>query len=163
MIVLGIDPGTASTGYGVVSYWKGELSWKDHGCIRTSSRKKHSQRLLEIYNELIKVIEKNSPTVVAIEKIYFNLNVRTAMAVGEARGIAVLAAANYGLPVVEYNPLQVKMALVGYGKAHKKQVQDMVRRVLSLPEIPKPNDAADALAVAICHAHSVGYLKEVER
>lgn len=160
---MGIDPGTASTGYGVVSCRSGELFWRGHGCIRTSSRKRHSQRLLEIYSELLKIIERHSPTVVAIEKIYFNLNVRTAMAVGEARGIAVLAAANYGLPVVEYNPLQVKMALVGYGKAHKKQVQDMVRRILSLSEMPKPNDAADALAVAICHAHSVGYLREVEK
>ncbi len=157
MIILGIDPGTATTGYGVIRCENGTLTYLKHGCIRTESSLCHSERLLQIYQDLLRLIKKFSPTVLAVEKIFFNINVKTAMSVGEARGTALLAGAASNIPVAEYNPLQVKMALVGYGKADKKQVQYMVQKVLGLDGLPKPSDAADALAVAICHAHSVGY------
>jgi crossover junction endodeoxyribonuclease RuvC len=161
MIILGIDPGTATTGYGVIRFENGTLTCLEHGCIRTDSSLSHPERLLKIYQSLLRLIEEFSPTVLAVEKIFFNVNVKTAMSVGEARGTALLAGAAADIPVAEYNPLQVKMALVGYGKADKKQVQYMVQKLLGLGGPPRPSDAADALAVAICHAHSVGYQEKV--
>lgn len=161
MIILGIDPGTATTGYGIIRCENGTLTYLGHGCIRTESSLSHPERLLKIYQGLLRLIKEFSPTVLAVEKIFFNINIKTAMSVGEARGTALLAGAALNVPLAEYNPLQVKMALVGYGKADKKQVQYMVQKVLGLDSLPRPNDAADALAVAICHAHSVGYQEKV--
>jgi crossover junction endodeoxyribonuclease RuvC len=113
-------------------------------------------RLQEIYNALCKKVVEYKPEVVAIEQLFFNKNVRTALSVGQARGVAILAAANHGLDVAEYTPLQVKQAVTGYGRASKQQMQRMVAALLHLPEVPRPDDAADALAVAICHGHSLG-------
>jgi crossover junction endodeoxyribonuclease RuvC len=154
MVILGIDPGTAITGYGIISHQGNHLKKIGVGVIRTSPQQDMSLRLKVIYDEMRSLIEKYQPQVIAVEELFFNKNVRTALAVGQARGVIVLAAANSGLDIVEYTPLQVKQAVVGYGRAEKHQIQEMVRMLLCLPEVPKPDDAADALAVAICHAHS---------
>lgn len=154
MVILGIDPGTAITGYGIISHQGNHLKKIGVGVIRTSPQQDMSLRLKVIYDEMHSLIAKYQPEVIAVEELFFNKNVRTALAVGQARGVIMLAAANSGLDIVEYTPLQVKQAVVGYGRAEKHQIQEMVRMLLCLPEIPKPDDAADALAVAICHAHS---------
>ncbi len=154
MIILGIDPGTAITGYGIISYEGNYLRRIGFGVIRTSPDQSTAERLHKLYQELQGIIADYQPEVIAIEELFFNRNVRTALAVGQARGVGILAAAMSGVEIAEYTPLQVKLAVVGYGKADKQQVQEMVRRLLCLPEIPKPDDAADALAIAICHAHS---------
>ncbi|HOJ78827.1 MAG TPA: crossover junction endodeoxyribonuclease RuvC [Bacillota bacterium] len=154
MVILGIDPGTAITGYGIISHQGNHLKKIGVGVIRTSPQQDMSLRLKVIYDEMHSLIAKYQPEVIAVEELFFNKNVRTALAVGQARGVIMLAAANSGLDIVEYTPLQVKQAVVGYGRAEKHQIQEMVRMLLCLPEVPKPDDAADALAVAICHAHS---------
>lgn len=154
MIILGVDPGTAITGYGLVSHEGNHLKRITFGVIRTSPELSMAMRLARIYEELLAVIDKFRPDVAAVEELFFNKNTRTALAVGQARGVIMLAVANSGLEVAEYTPLQVKTAVVGYGRAEKAQVQEMVRMLLCLTEIPKPDDAADALAIAICHAHS---------
>jgi crossover junction endodeoxyribonuclease RuvC len=153
MPTLGIDPGTATTGFGLVKEEKG-LRLIDFGCIRTSKAETPSKRLSQLYVELKKIIKKYQPHVVAVEKLFFNKNSKTAMAVGQARGMALLAAAEMGIPVTEYSPMEVKVAVTGYGLAEKQQVQKMVQNIFKLKEAPKPDDAADALAVAICHLHS---------
>lgn len=154
MLILGIDPGTALMGYGLVAYERGRLQVIDYGCWETSPAKPISLRLQILYRSLQEVFNRYRPDHVAVEELFFNKNVRTAISIGEARGVALLAAAEAGLPVFEYTPLQVKQAVVGYGRAEKVQVQAMVKALLGLKEVPKPDDAADALAVAICHAHS---------
>lgn len=154
MIILGIDPGTATTGFGVVSHQGNHLKKVCYGAIRTGAQIPMPTRLAQIYQEMQQLICNYRPDVVAIEELFFNKNVRTALAVGQARGVILLAAANAGLEIAEYTPLQVKQAVVGYGRAEKAQIQEMVRMLLCLNEIPKPDDAADALAIAICHAHS---------
>ncbi|MGE5583343.1 MAG: crossover junction endodeoxyribonuclease RuvC [Bacillota bacterium] len=154
MIVLGIDPGTAITGFGLVSYEGNHLRKVSFGVVRTAADLPAAARLSHIYRELLRIIEEYKPDAIAIEELFFNKNVRTALAVGQARGVVLLAAANTGYEVAEYTPLQVKTAVTGYGRAEKMQIQEMVRVLLCLPEIPKPDDAADALAIAICHAHS---------
>jgi len=158
VIILGIDPGTAITGCAVIECLRNgsRLRALDYGCIRTSSDLPMHIRLQEIYNALCKKVVEYKPEVVAIEQLFFNKNVRTALSVGQARGVAILAAANHGLDVAEYTPLQVKQAVTGYGRASKQQMQRMVAALLHLPEVPRPDDAADALAVAICHGHSLG-------
>ena len=158
MIVLGVDPGTAITGCAVVESLDcgNRLRALDYGCIRTQADAPMQARLLDIYTALCNKIHEYRAEVVAIEQLYFNKNVRTALAVGQARGAAILAAANCGLDVAEYTPLQVKQSVTGYGKAKKEQVQRMVKMLLCLPEIPCPDDVADALAVAICHSFSCG-------
>lgn len=158
MIILGIDPGTAITGCAVIeSTASGNtLRALDYGCIRTSPDLPMHVRLQEIYSAVCRKVGEYKPEVVAIEQLFFSKNVRTALAVGQARGVAILAAANCGLGVAEYTPLQVKQAVTGYGRASKQQVQRMVTALLRLPEIPRPDDTADALAVAICHGHSSG-------
>lgn len=153
MIILGIDPGTAITGFGVVECIGNKYKPVTYGCFRTGPEDPLDLRLKSLYQGLTEVISKYQPAQVAVEELFFNKNVRTALAVGHARGIALLAAANWDIPVSEYTPLQVKQSVTGYGKAEKKQVQFMVKTLLSLNEIPKPDDVADALAVAICHAH----------
>jgi len=154
MIILGIDPGTAITGYGVIAQQGNHLRRISDGVVRTSAQLSVAARLNEIFDRIRQIIREFQPDAVAVEELFFNTNVRTALAVGQARGIILLAAEQAGLEIAEYTPLQVKQAVVGYGRAEKGQVQEMVRTLLCLREIPKPDDAADALAIAICHAHS---------
>ena len=154
MIVLGIDPGTALTGYGVVERIGPRVRAVDYGCIRTPADRPLAERLLEIRAAISDLIATHEPSLVAVERLFFNRNVQTAFAVGQARGAILLTAAEHGLPVFEFTPNEVKMAVTGYGRAPKEQVQRMVQIVLGLPELPHPDDAADALAIAICLAHS---------
>jgi crossover junction endodeoxyribonuclease RuvC len=155
MLVIGIDPGTAITGYGLVQENEdGDLSVVNFGVILTSADMPMPERLLELYHRLRELMLLHHPQSGAVEKLFFQRNVRTALAVGQARGIVLLAMAECGIPVAEYTPLEVKLAVAGYGGADKNQVQQMVRALLSLPDIPRPDDAADALAIAICHFHS---------
>lgn len=154
-LVLGVDPGTAITGYGLVWAEGDSLKLVDYGAITTSSDKPLPQRLQEIYRQLTALIQERQPSSAAVEKLFFSRNVRTAFSVGQARGVALLAMANAGLPVHEYTPLEVKQAVVGYGRATKEQVQEMVKVLLGLDSMPQPDDAADAIAVAICHIHSI--------
>jgi crossover junction endodeoxyribonuclease RuvC len=152
--ILGIDPGTAIVGFGVIDVDGSRCIQKEYGCIRTSSQDPTPLRLRQIYENMKELIDRCKPQCVAVEELFFNKNVKTALAVGQARGVIFLAAVEKGLPVFEYTPLQVKQAVVGYGRAEKDQIQEMVRVLLRLESRPSPDDAADALAVAICHAHS---------
>lgn len=154
MRVFGIDPGTATTGYGVVEEVEGDLRMLAFGVIRTPADQPLSIRLQSIYRALRKLATEWRPTATAVEELFFSRNVRTAMSVGQARGVALLAMADAGLDVAEYTPLVIKQAVTGYGNADKAQMQEMVRLLLGLAEVPRPDDAADALAVAICHLHS---------
>lgn len=157
MVILGIDPGTASVGYGLLKSRKTELSLIAYGCLRTPKNIAASKRLRIIYQELTELIKKYQPNYLAMETLFFFKNLKTAVRVSQAQGVMMLAAANLNLPVLELTPLQVKQAVTGYGKAQKQQIQKMVAAILKLKEIPKPDDAADALAVAICAAHSQKY------
>lgn len=152
MVILGIDPGLAMVGYGVIEFIGNKYNVIDYGCIRTEANIIFPERIKIIYDELSVLIDKYDPEDFAIEELFFNKNVKTAMTVGQARGVEILSAVNKGLDVYEYTPLQIKQAVTGYGRADKKQVQDMVKLLLNLKEIPKPDDAADALAIAICHS-----------
>lgn len=154
MIILGIDPGTATTGYGVVKSKNGTLEEVAHGCILTKSSDELDRRLNIIFDQLIKVIGKFKPEMVAVEELFFASNTKTAISVGHARGVILLACSKSKVPVYEYTPLQVKQAICGYGRGEKQQIQKMVQALLGLKEIPKPDDAADGLAIAICHANS---------
>jgi len=154
MIVLGIDPGTAATGFGVIKKNR-ELKLIDYGRIKTSASSTTAERLKEIYNQLTKLIKKYKPNIAAVEDIFFFKNLKTVIKVSQARGVILLAIAKSKIPIKEYTPLQVKQAVACYGRAEKKQVQEMVKILLNLKEIPKPDDAADALAVAICCANSL--------
>jgi len=153
MIVLGIDPGTAATGYGVVERDGAKLRAIDYGCLETLPTQELPERLLEIHRAVTELILTHQPVQVGVERLFFNRNVQTAFAVGQARGVVLLAAAEHGLPVFEYGPHEVKLAVTGYGRADKAQVQRMVQIVLGMAVLPRPDDAADALAVAICVAH----------
>lgn len=154
MLVMGIDPGTSSTGFGLV-LGKGErLEAVSYGCIETPPGLDLAERLREIFGELGSLIDHYRPDLVAIEQIFLGKNSRTALAVGQARGVALLAAAMAGIPVRTYSPLEVKMAVVGFGRAGKEQVQFMIKSLLSLPALPQPDHAADALAAAICCLHN---------
>ncbi len=152
--IMGIDPGIAIVGFGFIDKNGSKLTPVQYGCIQTEAHTPEEERLLHVYEGMVQLIEKYEPQMVAFEKLFFNRNVTTAMSVSQARGVAILAAAQKGLPIAEYTPMQVKQAVVGYGKAEKKQVQEMVRMFLNLQKVPKPDDVADALAVAVCHAHS---------
>lgn len=155
MLAIGIDPGTAITGYGLVREEQdGNLSVVDFGVIQTSPDNNMPERLVQLYHNLIKIIDLHSPESGAVEKLFFARNVRTALTVGQARGIAMLALAQSGVAIAEYTPNEIKQSVAGYGRADKIQVQRMVQTLLDLEEIPQPDDAADALAVAICHLHS---------
>lgn len=156
MRIIGIDPGYAIMGWGILDLKGNKFSVVDYGSITTDAGVEASKRLQHIYAELGAIIAKYQPEEAAIEELFFNNNAKTVILVGEARGIAVLACANAGLEVSEYTPLQIKQALVGYGRADKKQVQAMVKAILNLKEVPKPDDTADAVAAAICHGHSRG-------
>ena len=153
MIVLGVDPGTAVTGYGVVERIDGRLRAVDFGTLETPAAHELPQRLLAIHQGLEALIESHQPDLVAVERLFFNRNVQSAFAVGQARGAVLLTAAQHGLPVFEYGPHEVKMAVTGHGRAGKDQVQRMVQIVLGMASLPRPDDAADALAVAICLVH----------
>ncbi len=159
MRILGIDPGFAIVGFGVIDYDGNKSKLVQNGVITTPAHKDNPIRLKIIYDETKKIIQQYKPDALAIEELFFNTNVKTAIMVGQARGVLILSAQNHQIPTFEYTPLQVKQAVVGYGRAEKKQVQEMVKLLLNLPCIPKPDDAADALAVAICHAHSTCFLK----
>lgn len=154
MRAIGIDPGTATTGYGVVQAGPDSLELIEFGAILTPADRSASERLQIIYRDLQQVLERLQPDVGAVEKLFFHRNVTSAMSVGQARGVAMLALADAGVSMGEYTPMQVKQAVVGYGSADKAQVQSMVRLLLGLDEVPRPDDAADALAVAICHLNS---------
>ncbi len=157
-ILLGVDPGLAETGWGIISVEGRNEKAIDYGVISTSKSDSLSSRLYEIYNELKSIISHYNPAALAVEDIYFAKNVKTAIQVAQSRGIILMSAAEIGIEVFEYTPLQVKQALVGYGRADKNQIQKMVMAVLNLKEIPKPDHAADALAIALCHAHSLNRL-----
>lgn len=153
MRVLGIDPGTGILGFGVIDVdAKGGMRLVDAGVIRTPAHTPHDERLEEIFDGLQEIIAANKPDRFSIEKLFFSRNITTAMSVAEARGVAILTARKAGLPIAEYTPMQIKQTLTGYGKADKKQVQEMVRMQLKLKEVPKPDDCADALAAAITFA-----------
>ncbi len=154
MLTLGIDPGLATTGYGLIRENRDKLVFVDHGIICTSKNESSQNRLRTIYMNVKKLATDYKPRVIAIEKIFFSRNRKTALPVSQARGIMLLAAAQLNIPVFEYSPADVKVAVTGYGSADKKQIQQMVKHLLRLTDIPKPDDAADALAIAICHLHS---------
>ncbi len=154
MRILGIDPGVAIVGYGVIEYDKNNFKVIDYGKITTPAKTPLPKRLKMVYDSMTELIDTYKPDVVAMEELFFNTNVTTAIAVGHARGVLVLAAENAKTTLAEYTPLQIKQAVTGYGRADKNQVQQMVKMFLGLTEVPKPDDTADALAVAICHAHS---------
>ncbi|HYM65023.1 MAG TPA: crossover junction endodeoxyribonuclease RuvC [Candidatus Sulfotelmatobacter sp.] len=154
MKVLGIDPGIGRCGWAVITSEKSKLNAIAFGCIETSSKKEIPERLREVYEEISKIIKKYEPNEFSIEELFFGTNTKTAFVVGQARGVILLAAAQKKLNIGIYTPLQVKIALTGYGKAEKSQVGKMVKAILSLKEVPTPDDTADALAVAITHAFS---------
>lgn len=157
-LVLGIDPGTATTGFGLVrERTDGGLEMVAFGIISTSKEEAAHLRLVQLYDEMKKLIKRHKPDSVGVEKLFFQRNISTAIAVGQARGVVMLAIAQAGLDVAEYTPNEVKQAVAGYGSADKRQVQEMVRVLLSMPSIPKPDDAADALAIAITHIHTRRY------
>lgn len=162
MIVVGIDPGVATTGYGVVRDTRDGIEWVDYGIITTPPDMALAQRLLVLHQELQKIIQLHRPESSAVEKLFFQKNVTTAIAVGQARGVALLTLAENRIEVSEYTPLEVKQAVAGYGSADKKQVQYMVKAILNMEKIPSPDDAADALAIAICHLHSIRF-KNLEK
>lgn len=154
MRIIGIDPGYAIVGFGILEYNRAQFQVVDYGAVTTPADMDFNSRLLEIYNDLCYILDKFRPDFLAIERLYFTSNQKTAIDVAQARGIVLLAARQRNIGIFEYTPLQVKQSVTGYGKAVKKQVQEMTTRILKLPEIPKPDDTADALAIAICHAHS---------
>ena len=154
MIILGIDPGIAIVGYSLINYNGNTIKLLEYGCLTTSSKDLLPDRLSFIMDELSLIISEFKPEEMAIEELFFNKNVKTAITVAQARGVTMLACAHNNKPVYEYTPLQVKQGVVGYGRAQKAQVQQMVTSFLNLKKVPKPDDVADALAVAICHAHA---------
>ena len=154
MKILGIDPGYAILGWGIIEKTGNKFRPIDYGAITTDKDMPMPERLQVLYDELREIIREHDPVVASIEKLFFNTNTTTAINVGQARGVAILACVQGDLQVAEYTPLEIKQALVGYGRADKKQVQFMVKTMLNLKEVPKPDDTADALAAAICHAHS---------
>ena len=157
MRILGIDPGTGILGFGVIEFVKGKTSLVDAGVIRTPAKEDNAVRLLTIYEELSDIIASTKPTVMSVEKLFFAQNVTTAMTVAQARGVVLLCGKQSGMEIFEYTPLQIKMAITGYGRADKKQMQEMVRVILGLQEVPKPDDCADAIAAALTHAQTAKY------
>ncbi len=154
MLILGVDPGSRVTGYGVIESTGTTHEIIDYGVIRTHPRNPFSRRLLHVYNDLNRIINQYKPNVVALEDVFFAVNIRSLLTLGHIRGIVLVVAAQANIDIHEYSPLEVKKAVVGYGRADKRQVQKMVQLILNLAQMPEPNDAADALAVAICHIHN---------
>jgi len=163
MRILGIDPGYGRTGYGVIDTVGNRHVSVEYGCIETKPNTPMPDRLLDIYTAVREIITRLKPDALSIEELFFAKNVTTGLDVAQARGVVLLAAREANLPIGEYKPMQVKQSIAGYGKADKKQMQEMVRMFLNLRTIPKPDDAADALAVAITHAHAAPFLQRVER
>jgi len=161
MLILGIDPGLAIVGYSLIEKKGNKFNVLEYGVIRTPAGQENCDRLKSIYKELDDIIRNFEPDEMAVEELFFNKNVKTAIKVGQARGVILLVGAQSGLKIAEYTPLQIKQAVVGYGRAGKKQVQQMVKALLSLHELPSPDDAADALAVAICHGNSLGLNRSI--
>ncbi len=153
MRILGVDPGSGSTGYGIIESDGSRHTAVRYGAIKTDSRIPFHKRLLKIHEGLSEILARERVDVLAVEEVFHAANVQSALKLGHARGVVLLVAAQQDIPVAEYSPLEIKSAIVGYGRAEKQQVQGMVRFLLQLPEIPTPDDAADALAVAICHSH----------
>ncbi|NLO45618.1 MAG: crossover junction endodeoxyribonuclease RuvC [Clostridiales bacterium] len=158
MVILGIDPGYAIVGYGLIDYKSSRFNVIDFGTITTRSDTPFNERVETIFDSLTCLMRRYSPEAMAVEKLFYHTNAKTVIDVSQARGAIILAAQKNGLKIFEYTPLQVKQSVVGYGRAEKKQVQEMTRIILNLKETPKPDDAADALAMAICHAHTSGSL-----
>ena len=156
MRILGIDPGYAILGYGIIEMRGNRFKVIDYGAVTTEAGMEMPDRLKVLYNSLMELIGRFEPEVASVEELFFNTNAKTAILVGQARGVALLACSNSGLEIAEYTPLQIKQSLLGNGRAEKKQVQFMVKTILNLKEVPKPDDTADALAAAICHGHSAG-------
>ena len=153
LVIMGIDPGYAIVGFGIVNYKNTKFELLSYGAVTTEAHTDFPDRLIRIYEGVDSLIKKYRPDQIAIERLYFNTNTTTAIDVAQARGVIVLAAQNKGLEVNEYTPLQVKQSVTGYGRAEKRQVMEMVKSLLRLNEVPKPDDTADALALAVCHAH----------
>ena len=156
MIILGIDPGYAIIGWGIIRFERGKYIPVDFGAITTNAGVPFNRRLEQIYDQLNELLDTHHPDVVAVEKLYFQTNAKTAIDVAQARGVTMLALQKHGVPVYEYTPLQVKSAVTGFGQAQKPQVMEMTKRLLRLKAVPKPDDTADALAIAICHAQYGG-------
>ena len=156
MRILGIDPGYAIVGYGVLEFDNTRFKVINYGAITTESDTPFDKRLAEIYDDMCRVLDMFKPDCMSIEKLYFNTNITTGIDVAQARGVTMLAAVQRGVPIYEYTPLQVKVAVTGYGRAEKQQMQEMTKNILHLKEVPKPDDTADALAIAICHGHTGG-------
>ena len=167
MVILGIDPGYAIVGWGVLEYQNNRFKVLDYGAITTKAGVPFHRRLEQIYDELNLLMDTFHPEAMSIEKLFYNTNAKTVIDVAQARGVTMLAAQKHGLQIFEYTPLQVKQSVVGYGRAEKKQVQEMTKLILHLKAIPKPDDTADALAMAICHGHAsgslMGKLREMEK
>jgi crossover junction endodeoxyribonuclease RuvC len=155
MRIIGVDPGTATTGFGIIDHDHGRLKFIDAGVITTPAGQPMPDRLKTLYDELTQVIAETKPEAASVEQLFFSTNVTTAISVGQARGVILLTLAEAGLIPGEYTPMQIKQAVAGYGGAKKPQIQEMVKTLLKLPHIPRPDDAADALAIAITHAHQV--------
>lgn len=163
MVILGIDPGYAIVGCGVVDFSKNRFSLMGYGAVTTKAHTPFNCRLEKIYDDVTKLIKRFNPDAISIEKLFFNSNQKTAIDVSQARGVCILAAQKSGVPIFEYTPLQVKQSVVGYGRAEKCQVQEMVKVLLKLEKTPKPDDAADALALAICHGHTCSSLMDYRK
>lgn len=163
MKIIGIDPGYAIVGVGVIEYQNSRFTTLDYGAITTSADMVFANRLKVIYEDLTQIVQRHKPDAIAVEKLFFTTNQKTAIDVAQARGIILLVASLHQVPCFEYTPLQVKQSVVGYGKAVKKQVMEMTKRLLNLKQIPKPDDVADALAIAICHAHTAPSLISLQR
>lgn len=161
MIILGIDPGYAIVGWGVLEYRANKFNVLGYGAITTDAHTPFPLRLQTIYNDMCYILEKYKPDVMSMEKLFYNNNAKTVIDVAQARGVITLSAQNYNVDIYEYTPLQVKQSVVGYGRAEKKQVMEMTRVILNLEKVPKPDDTADALAMAICHGHCSGSLMGV--
>lgn len=162
MIILGIDPGYATVGYGVIEHSGNRFATLDYGAVTTPAGAPFDERLNMIYEGMVELIERYHPDVISVEELFFNTNITTGIAVAHARGVILLAARRAGVPYKEYTPLQVKQAVVGYGRAEKKQVMLMTQTMLGLKKLPRPDDAADALALAVCLAHSTNSLLEAQ-
>lgn len=158
MVILGIDPGYAIVGYGVLDYRANRFQVLEYGAVTTQAGTPFNDRLAQIYDGLCEIISRQHPQAMAIEKLFYNTNAKTVIDVAQARGVIMLAAKQHHVETFEYTPLQVKQSVVGYGRAEKKQVQEMTRIILGLESVPKPDDTADALAMAICHGHCSGSL-----
>lgn len=162
MRLLGIDPGVATTGYGLLEQIGDKMVLLDYGVFTTWPRDPLSKRLLELKNQFHLCLETWKPDHLALERLFFNQNVNTALSVGMASGVLIVTAEEYAIPTFEYTPLQVKQGLTGYGRADKRQIQSMVKSLLNLSSLPKPDDAADAVAIALCHAHSFPMQEKIQ-